>query len=64
MKILKQRHSTDDTERDRQKLSLIRSMLTANETQLRLGDISEEEYEKVNLQIEAMIEDRERKYYE
>ena len=64
MKILKQKHDHDDTERDRRQLSLIRSMITANETQLRLGDISEQEYEKVNTRIEAMIEDMERKYYE
>lgn len=64
MKILKQKHDHDDTERDRRQLSLIRSMITANETQLRLGDISEQEYEKMNTRIEAMIEDMERKYYE
>ena len=64
MKILKQKPNRDDTERDRRQLSLIRSMITANETQLRLGDISEQEYEKVNTRIEAMIEDMERKYYE
>lgn len=64
MKILKQKPSHDETERDRRQLSLIRSMITANETQLRLGDITEQEYEKVNNRIEAMIEDMERKYYE
>lgn len=64
MKILKQKPNHDETERDRRQLSLIRSMITANETQLKLGDISEDEYEKVNIRIEAMIEDMERKYYE
>ena len=64
MKILKQKLNHDETERDRRQLSLIRSMITANETQLRLGDITEQEYEKVNNRIEAMIEDMERKYYE
>ena len=51
MKILKQRHNVDDTERDKRQLSLIRSMITANETQKRLGQISEEEYEKTNTRI-------------
>lgn len=64
MKILKQKPSRDDTERDRRQLSLIRSMITANETQLKLGDISQEEYEQNNIRIEAMLEDMERKYYE
>lgn len=64
MKILKQRHNTDDSERDKRQLSLIRSMITANETQKRLGQISEEEYEKANARIEAMLQDMERKYYE
>ena len=64
MKILKQKPNHDDTERDRRQLSLIRSMITANETQLRLGDISQEEYEQNNIRIEAMLEDMERKYYE
>ena len=64
MKILKQRHNVDDTERDKRQLSLILSMITANETQKRLGQISEEEYEKTNTRIEAMLQDMERKYYE
>lgn len=64
MKILKQRHNTDDSERDKIQLSLIRSMITANETQKRLGQISEEEYEKANARIEAMLQDMERRYYE
>lgn len=64
MKILKQRHNVDDTERDKRQLSLIRSMITANETQKRLEQISEEEYEKTNTRIEAMLQDMERKYYE
>lgn len=64
MKILKQKPSHDDTDRDRRQLSLIRSMITANETQMKLGDISQEEYERTNLRIEAMIEEMERKYYE
>lgn len=64
MKILKQKPSHDDTERDRRQLSLIRSMITANETQKRLGQINEEEYEKANARIEAMLQDMERKYYE
>ena len=64
MKILKQRHNVDDSERDKRQLSLIRSMITANETQKRLGQISEEEYEKANVRIEAMLEDMERRYYE
>lgn len=64
MKILKQRRNIDDTERDKSQLSLIRSMITANETQKRLGQISEEEYEKTNARIEAMLQDMERKYYE
>ncbi len=64
MKILKQRHNVDDSERDKIQLSLIRSMITANETQKRLGQISEEEYEKANARIEAMLQDMERKYYE
>lgn len=64
MKILKQRRNIDDTERDKIQLSLIRSMITANETQKRLGQISEEEYEKANARIEAMLQDMERKYYE
>ena len=64
MKILKQKPNHDDTERDKRQLSLIRSMITANETQLRLGDISQEEYENTNIRIEAMLEDMERRYYE
>ena len=64
MKILKQRPDRDETERDRRQLSLIRSMITANETQLKLGDISREEYEQNNIRIEAMLEDMERRYYE
>lgn len=64
MKILKQRHNVDDSERDKIQLSLIRSMITANETQKRLGQINEEEYEKANARIEAMLQDMERKYYE
>lgn len=64
MKILKQKPSHDDTDRDRRQLSLIRSMITANETQLKLGDITQEEYEKISLKIEAMIEEMERRYYE
>lgn len=64
MKILKQKPSHDDTERDRRQLSLIRSMITANETQLKMGDITQEEYEQSNARIEAMIEDMERRYYE
>lgn len=64
MKILKQRRNVDDSERDKIQLSLIRSMITANETQKRLGQISEEEYEKANARIEAMLQDMERKYYE
>lgn len=64
MKILKQKPNHDNTERDKIQLSLIRSMITANETQLRLGDISQEEYEKTNIRIEAMLEDMERRYYE
>ena len=64
MKILKQRHNVDDSERDKRQLSLIRSRITANETQKRLGQISEEEYEKANARIEAMLQDMERKYYE
>lgn len=64
MKILKQRHSTDDSERDKRQLSLIRSMITANETQKRLGQINDEEYEKANARIEAMLQDMERRYYE
>lgn len=64
MKILKQRRNIDDTERDKSQLSLIRSMITANETQKRLGQISEEEYEKTNARIESMLQDMERKYYE
>lgn len=64
MKILKQRHNVDDSERDKIQLSLIRSMITANETQKRLGQISEEEYEKANARIEAMLQDMERRYYE
>ena len=63
MKILKQKVSHDDTERDRRQLSLIRSMITANETQMKLGDISQEEYERNNMRIEAMIEDIERRYF-
>ena len=64
MKILKQRHNADDTERDKRQLSLIRSMITANETQLKIGYIDREEYEKNNARIEAMLEDMERRYYE
>ena len=64
MKILKQRHNTDDSERDKIQLSLIRSMITANETQRRLGQINDEEYEKANARIEAMLQDMERRYYE
>ena len=64
MKILKQRHNADDTERDKRQLSLIRSMITANETQLKIGYIDQEEYEKNNARIEAMLEDMERRYYE
>ena len=64
MKILKQRHNIDDTERDKSQLSLIRSMITANETQKRLGQINDEEYEKANARIDAMLQDMERKYYE
>lgn len=64
MKILKQRRNVDDSERDKIQLSLIRSMITANETQKRLGQISEEEYEKANARIEAMLQDMERRYYE
>ena len=64
MKILKQRRNIDDSEKDKIQLSLIRSMITANETQKRLGQISEEEYEKANARIEAMLQDMERKYYE
>lgn len=64
MKILKQRHNIDDSERDKIQLSLIRSMITANETQKRLGQINEEEYEKANARIEAMLQDMERRYYE
>lgn len=64
MKILKQRRNIDDTERDKSQLSLIRSMITANETQKRLGQISDEEYEKANARIEAMLQDMERRYYE
>ena len=64
MKILKQKPSHDDTDHDRRQLSLIRSMITANETQLKMGDITQEEYEQSNARIEAMIEDMERKYYE
>lgn len=64
MKILKQSPSYDDTDRDRRQLSLIRSMITANETQYKMGEISLEEYEQNNLRIEAMIEDMERRYYE
>ena len=64
MKILKQRHNVDDSERDKIQLSLIRSMITANETQKRLGQINEEEYEKANARIEARLQDMERKYYE
>lgn len=64
MKILKQRHNADDMERDKMQLSLIRSMITANETQLKLGDIDQEEYERNNARIEAMLEDIERRYYE
>lgn len=62
MKILKQSPSYDDTDRDRRQLSLIRSMITANETQYKMGEISMEEYEQNNLRIEAMIEDMERRY--
>ena len=64
MKILKQKPSHDDTDRDRRQLSLIRSMITANETQLKLGDITQEEYENNNTRIETMLEDIERRYYE
>ena len=64
MKILKQKPSHEDTERDRRQLSLIRSMITANETQKRLGQINEDEYEQANARIEAMLQDMERKYYE
>lgn len=64
MKILKQRRNVDDSERDKIQLSLIRSMITANETQKRLGQINEEEYEKTNARIEVMLEDMERRYYE
>lgn len=64
LKILKANTSHEDTERDKRKLSLIRSMITANETQFKLHQINEEEYEQVNARIEAMIEDIERRYYE
>ena len=56
----KQRH--DDSEQDLRQLSLIRSMITANETAKRLGNISEEEYEKVVQDIEGMVKSLEEKW--
>ena len=61
LKILKTR-SHEETERDRRQLSLIRSMITANETQFRLRRIDQEEFDKVNAQIEAMIREIEERY--
>lgn len=62
IKMLKPKQRHDDSEQDLRQLSLIRSMITANETAKRLGDIDQEEYEKVQTEIIKIIEDIEKKY--
>ena len=62
IKMLKPKQRHDDSEQDLRQLSLIRSMITANETAKRLGNISEEEYEKVVQDIEGMVRSLEEKW--
>lgn len=62
IKMLKPKQRHDDSEQDLRQLSLIRSMITANETAKRLGNISEEEYEKVVQDIEGMVKSLEEKW--
>lgn len=62
IKMLKPKQRHDDSEQDLRQLSLIRSMITANETAKLLGNISEEEYEKVVQDIEGMIRGLEEKW--
>lgn len=62
IKMLKPKQRHDDSEQDLRQLSLIRSMITANETAKRLGNISEEEYEKVLQDIEGMVKSLEEKW--
>lgn len=62
IKMLRPKQRHDDSEQDLRQLSLIRSMITANETAKRLGNISDEEYEKVVQDIEGMVRSLEEKW--
>ena len=56
LKILNQKPKHEYCEDDLRQLSLIRSMITANETALRLGNIDQSEYEEVNKRIGSMLD--------